>query len=147
MAREIVTSANKKEHDNKKMGIEKEPTINVNDRDIPVNLHPIEERQGNKLHFVDADKFEEAFKKNEMQYVGKNGTHNAIGKRYENVGEFLKTAKSMRASQADVKKDGSVIFGDGRHRFAFLRDKGLKKIPMSLDKESIRYAKTHGYID
>jgi hypothetical protein len=53
----------------------------------------------------------------------------------------------MRASEAYVRPNGSVVFGDGRHRFAYLRDIGLKKIPMSLDKESVRNAKKHGYID
>ena len=147
MAREIVTSENKKEYDEKKLNLKPGASINIHDRDIPVDLHPVEERQGNKLHFVNTDKFDEAFKKNKDQYIGPGGTGNIIGERYKGVGEYLKNAKSMRASEAYVKKDGNVIFGDGRHRFAYLRDSGLKKIPMSLDKESERHAKHHGYID
>jgi hypothetical protein len=52
----------------------------------------------------------------------------------------------MTASNVSVNKDGGIVFGDGRHRFAYLRDKGLKEIPMSFDKESVIHAKKHGYI-
>jgi hypothetical protein len=124
-----------------------EPTINVNNRNIPVTLHPIEARQGNKIEYVNTDKFENAFKKDETGYIGKGGTENAIGKRYQGVEEFLKTAPSMRASEAHVRPNGSIVFGDGRHRFAFLRDQGLDKIPISMDAESIKNAKKFGYID
>ena len=124
-----------------------EPTITVNNRNIPVTLHPVEERQGHKIEFVNTNKFENAFKKDETGYIGPLGTENAIKNRYKGVEEFLKTAPSMRASEAYVKPNGSVVFGDGRHRFAYLRDQGLDKIPISMDKESIKNAKKYGYID
>jgi hypothetical protein len=148
MARDIVTSENRAEFMAKKLGIEDKPThsINVNDREIPVNLHPVEERQGHTLHYVDVDKFDKAFEKNSDQYIGKGGTGNTIKNRYQGVHDFLEKAESMRASESHVKPDGRVTFGDGRHRFAYLRDKGLKEIPMSFDKESVIHAKKHGYI-
>ena len=124
-----------------------EPTITVQDRTIPVTLHPVEARQGNKIEYVNTDKFENAFKKDETGYIGKGGTDNAIGKRYQGVEEFLKTAPSMRASEVHVRPNGSVVFGDGRHRYAFLRDQGLDKIPISMDADSIKNAKKFGYID
>jgi len=124
-----------------------EPTISVQDRIIPITLHPVEARQGNKIEYVNTDKFENAFKKDETGYIGKGGTENAIGKRYQGVEEFLKTAPSMRASEVHVRPNGSVVFGDGRHRYAFLRDQGLDKIPISMDADSIKYAKKFGYID
>ena len=52
----------------------------------------------------------------------------------------------MRAGDAHVRENGLVDFGDGRHRFAYLRDQGLKHIPMSFSKEAARNAKKHGYI-
>jgi hypothetical protein len=148
MAREVVTSENRDAYMKKKLGIEDKPKhlININNREIPVNLHPIEEKQGHTLHYVDVDKFENEFKKDETGYIGKGGTENAIGKRYQGVEEFLKTAPSMRASEVHVRPNGSIVFGDGRHRFAFLRDQGLKEIPISFDKESVIQAKKHGYI-
>jgi hypothetical protein len=124
-----------------------EPTITVQDRTIPVTLHPVEAKQGNKIEYVNTDKFENAFKKDETGYIGKGGTENAIGKRYQGVEEFLKTAPSMRASEVHVRPNGSVVFGDGRHRYAFLRDQGLDKIPISMDADSIKNAKKFGYID
>jgi len=124
-----------------------QPTITVKDRTIPVTLHPVEERQGHKIEFVNTDKFEKAFKKDETGYIGPSGTENAIKNRYKGVEEFLKTAPSMRASEVYVKPNGNIIFGDGRHRFAYLRDQGLEKIPISMDEESIKNAKKYGYID
>jgi len=148
MTREIVTSENREDFMKKKLGIEDEKpshSIKVNEREIPVTMHPFEEKQGHQMHHVDVDKLEEAFKKNKDQYIGEKG-EGGIGKRYEGVEKFLKNAKSMRASEIHVRDNGAVIFGDGRHRYAYLRDKGLKSIPMSITKEAIKNAKKHGYI-
>ena len=53
----------------------------------------------------------------------------------------------MQASDVHVNEHGLVDFGNGRHRYAFLRDKGLKHIPISMSKEASKNAKKHGYID
>lgn len=147
MSREIVTSENRDDYITKKLKIKDEPKHKIvfDGKEIPVTLHPVEERSGNKLHNVDVNKFEKAFKQNESQYIGEKGV-GGIGKRYEGVEKFLKDAKSMRASEVHVKENGSVVFGDGRHRYAYLRDKGLKNIPISMSSEAARNAKKHGYI-
>jgi hypothetical protein len=150
MAREIVTSENRDDYIAKKLKLKKEDpetghAFDLNDRKIGVTLHPVEQRAGNEIHHVDIDKFDPAFKKTEFQYIGKGG-EGGIGKRYEGIENFLKDAKSMRASEVEVNKEGGITFGDGRHRYAFLRDKGLKKIPVSMNKKSKEYAKKHGYL-
>lgn len=146
MPREIVTSENRDDFIAKKLNIKSNDLIEVGGRKIPVNQHPSDERSGNELHFVDADKFEEGFKRNKDQYIGKGGSGNSISDRYKKVGEFLKTAPSMRVGDAHVRENGLVDFGDGRHRFAYLRDQGLKHIPMSFSKEAARNARKHGYL-
>ena len=147
MTREVVTSENREDFMKKKLGIEDKPknSINVDDREIPVTMHPVEEKQGHQMHHVNVDKFEEAFKKNKDQYIGEKG-EGGIGKRYEGIEKFLKDAKSMRASEAHVNEHGTIIFGDGRHRYAYLRDKGLKIIPMSMSKEASKNDKKHVYL-
>ena len=149
MVAEVVTSENRDAYMKQKLGIEDEKpehTISVHDREIPVTMHPVEKRQGNQLHNVDVDKFDEAFKKNKGQYIGEGGSGNSISDRYEKIGEFLKKAPSMQASDVHVNEHGTVDFGNGRHRYAFLRDKGLKAIPISFSKEAVKNAKKHGYI-
>ena len=59
----------------------------------------------------------------------------------------LQTNDNAEANKATLRPNGSVVFGDGRHRYAFLRDQGLDKIPISMDADSIKYAKKFGYID
>jgi len=151
MAREIVTSENKADYDAKKLGLKKsneesiESSVKLKDKELPVTLHPIEKKQGNKIAHVNPETFDNAFKKTEWQYVGKNGAGGIKG-RYENFANWAKDAKSMYASNASINPKGIVTFGDGRHRYAYLRDEGIQKIPMSMDKESIENAKKHGYL-
>ena len=121
--------------------------IKVHGREIPVTMHPAEQRGGYQLHHVNVDKFDQGFKRNSGQYIGQGGTGNTISDRYKRIGEFLKDAPSMQASDAHINEHGLVDFGNGRHRYAYLRDQGLKTIPVSLSKESIRNAKKHGYIN
>jgi 2'-5' RNA ligase len=52
----------------------------------------------------------------------------------------------MEASEVTVNEDGKVGFTNGRHRYAWLRDQGLTSIPVSMDPESVKNAKKHGYL-
>jgi len=121
-----------------------ESTINVHNREVPVTMHPIEKRNKDVLAHVNPDKFDPVFAKT-SNYVGEKG-EGGIGDRYKEFGKFVKKAESIRASNVYIKPNGTPVFGDGRHRYAYLRDQGIKKIPMSMDKESIENAKKHGYL-
>ena len=119
--------------------------IQLKDRELPVTMHPIEAKNGDKIAHINPKVFDKAFAKTQWQYVGEKGKGGIEG-RYEKFAEWVKNADSMHASNVSVNKDGGVTFGDGRHRYAYLRDEGLQKIPMSMDNESIKYAKKHGYL-
>ena len=119
--------------------------VKLGDKVLPVTMHPIEAREGNVMTNVNPQTFDKAFKKTQWQYVGSQG-EGGIGERYKNFGEFAQTAPSMNASNVSVNKAGVVTFGDGRHRYAYLRDQGVDSIPMSMDKESIENAKLHGLL-
>jgi len=120
--------------------------VKLGDKVLPVTMHPIEAREGNVLANVNPQAFDKAFKKTEWQYVGPQG-QGGIGDRYNKFGEFAQTAPSMNASNVSVDKIGRITFGDGRHRYAYLRDQGVDSIPMSMDKESLANAKMHGLLN
>jgi hypothetical protein len=145
-----VTSENKAEFDKKELRKRhilhpNETKVIINKREIPVKMHPIEKREGNEIAHINAKTFDKAFEKNDWQYVGKEGKGGIEG-RYERFADFVKDAPSIYASNVAINKNGGVTFGDGRHRYAYLRDQGISKIPMSMDEESIKYAKKHGYL-
>jgi hypothetical protein len=121
------------------------PSLQIEDKVLPITMHKLEEKAGNQIVNINPETFDKAFSKTDWQYVGKGGEGGIEG-RYKGFENWLKDAKSMTASNVSVNKDGGVVFGDGRHRYAVLRDMGLDKLPISMDKESIKNAKKFGYI-
>jgi hypothetical protein len=119
--------------------------IQIGDRTIPVTINRIDKKTGGQLVNVNPSAFDEAFSKTGWQYVGEKGKQGISG-RYEKFESFLKDAKSIEASNVSVNKDGGIVFGDGRHRYAVLRDMGLDELPIVMDKESIKNAKKFGYL-
>ena len=120
-------------------------TVTVDDREIPITMNKTDERSGYSLVDVNVDAFEENFAKDKDFYVGPEG-EGGIGKRYAIFTEFAKTAPSIEAPSVGVDENGRVMFDNGRHRYAYFRDKGLKTIPMSMSPESLANAKKFGYV-
>jgi len=109
-------------------------------------------KHNQRMVILDVDKFDSMWKTDPDFYVGPGGTGSAIAGRYDRFKEFLKNGDGygpvpIFASQSYVRKDGVVGFNNGRHRFAVLRDMGIKKIPVSMGSESIRNARLLGLID
>jgi GNAT superfamily N-acetyltransferase len=123
--------------------LESPNSVQVNGRSIPVTKHKLE--KNNQIVKVDVNAFDDAFSKTQWQYIGEGGK-GGIGDRYKNFGKFIANAKSIEAPNVAVNKDGSIVFGDGRHRYAYLRDAGVASIPLSMDAESIKNAQKFGYI-
>jgi hypothetical protein len=121
------------------------PSLQIDGKVLPVTMHRLEEKAGNQIVNINPKTFDQAFSKTQWQYVGKGGEGGIEG-RYKGFENWLKDAKSMTASNVSVNKDGGIVFGDGRHRYAVLRDMGLDKLPISMDKDSIKNAKKFGYI-
>jgi hypothetical protein len=119
--------------------------IQIGDRTIPVTINRFDKKSGGELVNVNPSTFDEAFSKTGWQYVGEKGKEGISG-RYEKFENYLKDAKSIEASNVSVNKDGGIVFGDGRHRYAVLRDMGLDELPIVMDKESIKNAKKFGYL-
>lgn len=120
-------------------------TVTVDDREIPITMNKTDERSGYSLVDVNVDAFEENFAKDKDFYVGPEG-EGGIGKRYAIFTEFAKTAPSIEAPSVGIDENGRVMFDNGRHRYAYFRDRGLKTIPMSMSPESLANAKKFGYV-
>ncbi len=120
-------------------------TIKVDDREVAIELDKTDARQGYKVVLVNAHKFDQAFKRDINFYVGAQGK-GGIGKRYESFGKWLQDGDSMIASTVDVMSDGKAVFTNGRHRYAYLRDQGLTRIPVAMDKQSLENAHKYSLI-
>lgn len=78
------------------------------------------------------------------EYVGRKGLGSDQDGRYEAVGQFLRSAIGARPIFIPTVSmvDGTVSFTDGRHRFAWLRDHGLRALPVEVDEDSIETCRT-----
>lgn len=72
-------------------------------------------------------------------YVGPAGVGSNQPGKYERVGDFLRQyAGKLRIFVPHITLvHGDVWFTDGRHRFAWLRDRGLQAVPIEVSEESL----------
>lgn len=97
---------------------------------------------------IDTEKFNKAYKAHGFAYIG-DSTNVAYPQRYEGVKEYIKADKPIDASIVFVRDDGAfpeIAFQDGRHRYAFMRNMGMDRIPVAMSKESVETAKKYGLI-
>lgn len=125
--------------------------VQLEGRDVPVRIGEFDRRSGYKLVSVNTAAFDAGFKAADDQfsadnYVGPRGEGGIEG-RYERFSEFQKDAKFIEASTVSVDAQGRVTFGNGRHRFAFMRDQGVAQIPVAMDEESLQNAIAAGYVE
>lgn len=124
-----------------------ESKLDVNGTTHKFVVDPTYDDYETSLHNIDTDKIEKSFSKNKDYYISKGGKGAAIGNRYDRFKDFLQSKpKEVHASSLHINDSGEVHFNNGRHRYAVLRDSGIKHIPVSLDAESRKNAVKHGYI-
>ena len=121
----------------------KENTITVNDRKIRLTL-PF----GNDLHLVKlhTNELDRLFSKNKDFYIGAGGTENAIKGRYDKFGDFIQNSPTLEIPQIEVTSDGKINFGNGRHRYAWLRDHGIQEMPVAMTTKSMQNSKRLGLL-
>lgn len=87
----------------------------------------------------------DALWRNTPEYVGLDGRGSDQAGKYEAVGDFLRFGIGTRQIFVPTVSmiDGKVTFTDGRHRFAWLRDHGLRAMPIEVPEESLEVFKTH----
>lgn len=69
-------------------------------------------------------------------YIGPDNP--GIENRREGVAKYLSTGKPVEAPKILVDRRGAVLFQDGRHRFAVLRDSGLKEIAVTVNAKELQ---------
>jgi hypothetical protein len=129
------------------------PEITIEGRTIPVTIASRDSGAGRELIAIDTGKLDAAWLNSQTefgisQYIGEGGTGagEITPERYARFGEFQKTASNIEASVVDVDNQGRVSFQNGRHRFAYMRDKGVASIPVVMDAESRANAQKFEYI-
>lgn len=60
--------------------------------------------------------------------------------------EYYNSHDSIEVPEVYVDQDGIASFTNGRHRFAYMRDIGLKRIPVAMSRESANNAKKHSLL-
>jgi hypothetical protein len=84
---------------------------------------------------ADVAKVEAAYSRDATFYVGRGG-QGGIDDRYQRFGEFLDQSialgRPIEQPRVGLGPGGTVMFGDGRHRWAVVRDRGATTIPVSV---------------
>jgi hypothetical protein len=114
------------------------------------SMNPEFERPSrNGYTYVDADvkKMDDSWKNESDYYVGKDGVGGQDG-RYKTVSDFVDRGSSVIMPEVSIRtSDGVVTFIDGRHRFAVLRDRGLKRIKVAVPNEKAdEFKELYGYV-
>lgn len=92
---------------------------------------------------VDTDKLDRAWQSGpDEMYIHPGGRGEIAGRR-AGFEKFLATGKPVEASRIYIKPTGAVDFADGRHRFSVLRDKGIKRVAVTLQKRDLKLAAQH----
>lgn len=113
------------------------------------SLSPKFERPSRKGYVyldADVDKMDGSWKNESDYYVGKDGV-GGLNDRYETVSGFIDRGNPIVMPEVSMRtSDGVVTFIDGRHRFAVLRDKGLKKIKVAVPRDKAEgFKELYGY--
>ena len=88
---------------------------------------------------ADVAKVDAAWKLDSSAYVGPGGTENAIRTRYPDFQQWLKEHAQTPIIMPHIGVyKGTLLFGNGRHRFSVLRDMGIKKIWVSVCREDLK---------
>jgi hypothetical protein len=127
-------------------------SVHVGGRTVTVELSPTSRALGQQLVEVNVARFDEAWSRDKNFYVGHGGKVSGqvggeVSGRYGRFQEYLASHDSMQASDVGIQADGRVGFDNGRHRFAVLRDSGVARMPVAMDKESIANGIKYGYVD
>ena len=113
-----------------------------------VELSPEDKSRGYRLVEIDTTKFDNAYEKYGFAYVGKEGNISQP-ERTERFKDYLKTGKNIYAPVVYINDCGEypeIAFGDGRHRYAYMRDIKMNGIPVAMNNETIQIARKYGLL-
>jgi hypothetical protein len=100
---------------------------------------PKRPRKHEVLITVDVAKVEADYSQDSNFYVSPGGGGAAIGNRYKQFQQWLIDNPDTPIDPPDMGWSGHVAcFGDGRHRWAVLRDQGAKRIAVTIPRRDLK---------
>lgn len=114
-----------------------------------VVLSPDEKARGFKLVEVNKTEFDSKYEFWGIDYIGNKFTGIEQPERMDKFENYLKTGKKIYAPVVYINDDGKhpqIGFDDGRHRYAYMRDIGIRNIPVAMNEDSIKIAKKYGLL-
>lgn len=109
----------------------------ANGRPIEFVSHP-SAQPDEVLVQVDPARLDQAWAKDKGYYIPPGGGgESEIGGRRDDFKNFLAKGQPIQASRVSLDPDGSVSFGDGRHRFSVLRDEGADSVGVMVPAEQL----------
>lgn len=87
---------------------------------------------------IDIKKLDRAWSLDKDYYIPPRNRLNTIGTRYERFLDFLQSGKPIEMPEVGLGPNNIPGFDNGRHRFAVLRDLGLERMPIAVDKSQAK---------
>jgi hypothetical protein len=86
--------------------------------------------------WVSVARLDASWKGDTGYYIGRGGTGAAVAGRYEKFGDWFRRGDPIEMSVVSYDEErGCISFTDGRHRFAWLRDNGLRYLPVQVAQD------------
>lgn len=82
------------------------------------------------LIWIDVSKLKASWKNDPDNYMDGPDHPNAIGKRYDRFGQWLELGLPVKPAEVSLNYAGEVTFTNGRHRFSWLANHGMTKMPV-----------------
>ena len=115
-------------------------------KDIHVKFPTEKDPTVRYLVWVDAQPFDRVWKRTDPHYLSDTSRDMKYDTLADSMAKPSARTWPLEVSSVVVDKNGRVGFTDGRHRMAYLRNTGITPIPVGMDADSIRHAKSHGYL-
>lgn len=94
-------------------------------------------RLGDRLIWVDAEKVRASWAKDGDFYFDGPNHPNAIGKRIDRFGDWIKRGEPVQAPEVALNDQGEIIFTNGRHRFVWMLQHGVKVLPVAVPEQYV----------
>ena len=106
---------------------------------VPVGVKAAVERGEYTVVNVNVADVDTAWSKNASSYISGPESPNIFKRgnsdRYTLFGEFFKTGKPVEMSEIYLDHFNELNFSNGRHRFSWMRDHGVKSLPVVVPAE------------
>ena len=119
---------------------------NINNRIVI----PSEYKYNYEIFGINVKKLDKLLQEDESQYIAPQGKKGTISDRYNKALDYISTGKDINATILVLNEDKDGIHAsivDGRHRYAVMRDMGMKTINFAMDSNSAKLAQKYKLSD